>query len=155
MGTRTLSLIALVLAVCSWAALGIADFNALYRMELNIPPVPADLTWISFVRAHQEQFWASLNAGALLVFLVPVAVVWSFDGMRKVQWGFLIAMVVLCTFDVAQLLSFEGGDRKGCEGCLAWFLLHTLLCAVSILFWLWACAFRGLRALTPGRTDGP
>jgi hypothetical protein len=154
MKTRSLALIAAVIAICSWAALGIADFNSLYKMEWNIPPIPADLTWPKFVRAHQDEFWRFLNPALLLVFFAPVAVIWAFDGFKKIQWVFFAGIVLLCAFDIAQLISFEGGDRKGCEGCFAWFLLQGMLCVISVFFVLWACAFRGVKALTPGRTDG-
>ena len=114
-----------------------------------MPPVPPDLTWGSFVRSHQEEFWRFLNPAALPVYLLPALTLWSLHGFRRMQFVLLSAVVALCAGDLVQLISFEGGDRKGCEGCLAWFLLHILLAGGCVLVFLGACALRGKRALDP------
>ena len=141
--------VAVVAGLVSWAALGVADFNALYKMELSMPPVPPDLTWLGFVQSRQDEFWRFLNPATIPLYLLPALALWSLHGFRKSQLVLLAAVFALCGVDLVQLTSFEGGDRKGCEGCLAWFLLHILLAGGCVLAFLGACALRGKRALDP------
>lgn len=125
MKSRTIIILAVVVGALSWAVLGLADFNAEYLMELNSPSGnrPA---WLDFARMNKPRLWESLHLSGLFVCLMPVLSMLLLSDSKRGALSVLSIVVLLFLADVYQLLAFEGGDRKGCEGCFGLFVLHAV-----------------------------
>jgi hypothetical protein len=101
-------------------------------------PVPA---YSAYLGDHSSELIAlmtpRIDAPSLvaldLLFLAPLLAIGAFAGVRPVQYAILVALALLACTDLYQLLSFEGGDRKGCKGCLAWLALHAAFGVLATL----------------------
>jgi hypothetical protein len=77
-------------------------------------------------------FWRYLGPMLLWLFLLPAAAVALLHGSRRFQAAMVALIALLLIGDIDQLLSFEGGDRKGCETCYFLAMLHGLFGIVAV-----------------------
>lgn len=136
MTTKISTISVILMGLLSWLALGLADFNASYSLDMNIDKflgVAESQTWQKNISSQPGEFWRHLNPMATLIFTLPVlAVVFLPDSPRgRTMVVALVALLLIV--DIFQLLSFEGGDRKGCEGCFALALVHIAFGFLAML----------------------
>ena len=132
MTTKTSIIIIIVIGLVSWLVLGLADFNASYFLEMDTG-LRSPHAWQKYIISHTEKLWRTLSPIGVIIFFLPViAVVFLPDSPRgRIVVVGLVAFLLL--LDIFQFLSFEGGDRKGCEGCFALALIHIAFGFLAIL----------------------
>lgn len=135
----------LILCLAGWVLLSFAEINAAYKVEVNLAPmgsgiVPtyaeflsekgSELIWY-FLPDLRTPFVALLQVPFISLFFGPVVAV-LITRSKRVMLACILGVAIMATFDVLQLLAFEGGDRKGCEGCFIPFIGHVFLGCISL-----------------------
>jgi hypothetical protein len=130
----------LVLCLAGWVLLSFAGINAEYKVEVNLAPMGSGIvpTYAEFLRERRsELIWyfvpdlrtpdaAMPQALFILLFFGPAIAV-LITRSKNIMLVCILGAAIMMVFDVLQLLAFEGGDRKGCEGCFVPFIGHVLL----------------------------
>jgi hypothetical protein len=132
-----------LLAVASWITLSIADFNAWWIMAASNEP-SRELPWFEYVqmKMSQRDFWRFFHWQGLVGATLPVPALVLFSGSRTMQFAGFVVIAGFFALNIFQLLSFEGGDFKGCDGCFSLFILHWLFGIVAVLSSLLYCGWR-------------
>ena len=137
MRTRGLFFLTTFLLIASWVILVLSDLNAEYFLEVNTAMMVQDErpNWIEFMFEDNLLLRNLFDIGLIplyFLFWAPaLGIVFSYNS-RHMQYMVVVVVFVLLILDVLQLLSFEGGDRKGCESCFVWWFLH--FAAGAVLF---------------------
>jgi hypothetical protein len=152
MNTRNLVIIAFALLLTSWVALVLSAINAGYLLDVNASKMVGQQpqSWMSFIIENNRLF---KNLVFIELELWPLyALFWApFIGTllahksRYIQYFILLLIVILLLLDLKQFFMFEGGDRKGCESCFVWWVVHSLAGAVTIIVGGIAGLWRGVR----------
>lgn len=134
-----------MLCLAGWVLLSFAEINAEYKVEVNLAPMGSGIvpTYAEFLsQRRSELIWyllpdlrtplvALLQAPFILLFFGPVAAV-LITQSKHIMLACVFGAAIMTTFDVLQLLAFEGGDRKGCEGCFVPIIGHGLLGGITL-----------------------
>lgn len=138
MKTRGLFFLTMFLLIASWVILVLADLNAAYFLEVNTAMMVQDErpSWIVFMFEDNLLLRAVFDIGLTplyFIFGAPALSIVLSHNLRYIQYIVVVVVFVLLILDVLQLLSFEGGDRKGCESCFVWWFLHFAVGASSLV----------------------
>lgn len=130
MGSSKPIVYAVLLGILSWAALGLANFNADYLLDLNASS--RKQSWMQYAIKNKFGLWESLAPNALVIYLLPVISIVLLSNSKQAVRILLSIIFVLFFANLFQLFSLEGGDRKGCEGCFGLILIHIIFGLLSL-----------------------
>lgn len=139
MKTRNLITLTFFLLLTSWVALVLTGINAAYLLEVNASRVIAvqPQSWMSFIMEENRLITGLVHIEWKLwplyaLYWAPMLAILLAHKSKYIQYFTVITIIILLLLDLRQLLLFEGGDRKGCEFCFIWWLLHSVAGAVVL-----------------------
>ena len=165
MNTRSLIIIALALLLTSWAALVLSGINADYLLDVNASKMAGQQpqSWRSFIvennRLLKGLVFIELELWPLYaLFWAPLIGILLARKSKHVQYLIFLLIIILLLLDLRQFFMFEGGDRKGCESCFVWWVVHSAGGAVTIVVGgfagLWRCVRQARRVTTCTNKNG-
>ncbi len=128
--------------------MGLADFNSTYLLDSIVPW--KDPRWIDYLEKNPAAFFSRVLHPAPLLICTPLIFSLLLLSAHKMgQVAILVLIALLFVLDVYQLLSFEGGDYKGCEGCFAVAIFHVLIGGVVFIC---SCLYTTVRYFFPSES---